>query len=435
MIVDWYEQLEPAYRVMLVAAITSVSCALVGCYLVLRRMSLMGDALSHAVLPGLVLAFIFSGTLDIAPLLLGAIAIGVLTTFLTQTLHEYGRVSTDASMGVVFTSLFALGVVLIKRYVYGVHFDAACVYEGSLLQAALDPETVRIGPWELPRLLATVCIVAAINLAVILMLWKELKLSSFDPILATSMGFSAVALHYLLMAMVAVTAVASFEVVGSILVIAMIIVPGATAHLLTDRLDRMVIIACGLGVCAAIIGYRLAEYFDVEPAGSMTVVAGGLFLAAVLASPRYGLVSRLIINARTSLRILREDLLAMLYRVEEHGQGQMLTRTAAAAAVGGGWMARTALAKLIRSGDIDVTQGQLLLTERGRKSAQQLVRTHRLWEAYLVQHLGLPADHVHEPAHRIEHFVTDELRHELEESLDESERDPHGRDIPSEEQP
>ena len=137
---DWLEPFRSAtgQRIMLVGALTNVACALVGCYLVLRRMSLMGDAIAHAVLPGLVLAFIFSGAMNIVPLFIGAALVGLLTTFLTQTLHQFGRVPTDASMGAVFTSLFALGVVLLKRYISGVHFDVACVYEGSLTGVALD---------------------------------------------------------------------------------------------------------------------------------------------------------------------------------------------------------------------------------------------------------------------------------------------------------
>ena len=226
-----------AGRIILVGTLTNIACALVGCYLVLRRMSLMGDAIAHAVLPGLVLAFVFSGSMNIVPLFLGAAAVGLLTTFLTQTLHQYGRVPTDASMGVVFTSLFALGVVLLKRYITGVHFDVACVYEGSLSQAALD--TFQFAGWELPRQLRTVLPVVLLNLAFILVLWKELKVSSFDAALSSSMGFSATLMHYLLMALVAVTTVASFEAVGSILVVAMLIVPPATAQLLCDRLGRM----------------------------------------------------------------------------------------------------------------------------------------------------------------------------------------------------
>ena len=418
---------EIAWRIIVVGALTNVACALVGCYLVLRRMSLMGDAIAHAVLPGLVLAFLFSGSMNILPLFIGAAAVGLLTTFLTQTLHQYGRVPADASMGAVFTSLFALGVVLLKRYITGVHFDVACVYEGSLMQGALD--TIFVGGVELPRQLITIGPVVLLNLAVILLLWKELKLSSFDAALATTIGYSATALHYLLMALVAVTSVASFEAVGSILVVAMLIVPPSTAHLLCDRLGRMVVVACIFAVLAAVVGYWFAHTWNVSPAGAMAVAAGGMYALAVLLSPQYGILSTLARNLQTSLRILREDLLAMLFRVEELG-GRPLEADMAVAAVGGGWQARWALSTLKRRGRIDAAaKDGLRLTADGRERAKRLVRGHRLWEAFLVKHLGLPLDHVHEPAHRVEHFINQPLRDELQKELD-AQQDPHGRVIP-----
>ena len=417
-----------AWRIMLIGGLTNVACALVGSYLVLRRMSLMGDALAHAVLPGLVLAFVFSGSMNIVPLFIGAAAVGLLTTFLTQTLHQFGRVPTDASMGVVFTSLFALGVVLLKRYITGVHFDVACVYEGSLLQVALD--TVDIAGWQVPRGLVTAVPVLAINLLVMALLWKELKLSSFDPALATAMGISATAMHYLLMMLVAVTTVASFEAVGSILVVAMLIVPPATAHLLCDRLSRMVAVACVVAVATAVFGYWFAHVWDVAPAGAMAVVAGLLYGLAVLFSPQYGLLSALVHNLQTSLRILREDLLSMLYRVEEMGSSTRLGSGDALAAVGGGWLARWALWMLRHRGRLTVADGALVLTEDGRTRARKLVRTHRLWETYLVKQLGLPLDHVHEPAHRVEHFTGPEIREQLTKAVEDATQDPHGRDIP-----
>jgi manganese/zinc/iron transport system permease protein len=235
---DWLEPFRSTtgQRIMLVGALTNVACALVGCYLVLRRMSLMGDAIAHAVLPGIVLAFMFSGSMNVLPLFVGAALVGLLTTFLTQTLHQFGRVPTDAAMGAVFTSLFALGVVLLKRYISGVHFDVACVYEGSLTGVALD--TINVGGREVPRQLVTVLPIVVLNLVAILLFWKELKLSSFDAGMATSMGYSATLLHYVLMALVAMTSVAAFQAVGSILVVAMLIVPPATAQLLCDRRRR-----------------------------------------------------------------------------------------------------------------------------------------------------------------------------------------------------
>jgi manganese/zinc/iron transport system permease protein len=390
----------------------------------------MGDAISHAVLPGLVLAFVLSGSLNIVPLFLGAALVGLLTTFLTQTLHQYGRVPTDASMGVVFTSLFALGVVLLKTYVSKIHFDVDCIFEGLLYQAGFD--TFEFAGFELPRQLQTVVPVVIINLIIIAVLWKELKLSAFDAALATSMGFSATLLHYLLMMMVAVTTVASFEVVGSILVIAMLIVPPATAQLLTNRLASMLALATVFAILSAILGYWLASenVWNVDPAGAMVVAAGGMYALAVLFAPQYGILSTLIRNLQTALRILREDLLLMLYRLEEIDATKRMRPDEAITAVGGGSLARWALAMLRHRGRVELRDGQLQMTDDGRWRAARLVRGHRLWETYLVKQLGLPPDHVHAPADRVEHFIHQPLREELQKELEDTQQDPHGREIP-----
>ncbi len=427
-----FDLLEPfrseiGQRIVLVGALTNVACALVGCYLVLRRMSLMGDAIAHAVLPGIVLAFVFSGSMNIVPLFVGAAVVGLLTTFLTQTLHQFGRVPTDAAMGAVFTSLFALGVVLLKWYISGVHFDVACVYEGSLIGVALDTEFV--GGWEVPRQLLIVLPMVALNVVVMVLLWKEFKISAFDPGLATTMGYSATLLHYVLMALVAMTSVASFQAVGSILVVAMLIVPPATAQLLCDRLSRMVLLACVFAVLSAVGGYWLAHRWDVSPAGAMAVFAGGMYGLTVLFAPQSGIVSAVKHNLETSLRILREDLLTMLYRTEELG-GRPLTAGNAIAAIGGGWLARWALGMLKWRGRVVAEGDGLHLTSDGRERAKRLVRGHRLWEAYLVKHLGLPLDHVHGPADRVEHFINQPLREELQRAVDDVQQDPHGRQIP-----
>jgi manganese/zinc/iron transport system permease protein len=245
------------------------------------------------------------------------------------------------------------------------------------------------------------------------------------------MGFPATLMHYLLMALVAVTTVASFEAVGSILVIAMLIVPPATAHLLCDRLARMVALSCVFAVAAAVFGYALARQWNVEAAGAMTVVAGGFYALAVLFSPRYGIVSTLVRNLQTSLRILREDLLSMIYRVEEMETSRHLHPGEAVAAVGGGWLARWALAMLRRRGRLELVDGRLHMTDDGRFRAARIIRGHRLWESYLVKHLGLPLDHVHEPAHRVEHFIGPSIRGHLQAAVDDAAKDPHGRVIPS----
>ena len=416
---------EPGTWIVLTGATVNAACALLGSFLILRRMSMMGDAISHAVLPGLVVAFAMSGSMGIVPMFIGAVIVGLLTTFLTQTLHQYAHVPSDASMGVVFTALFAFGVILIKMYAGGLHFDVQCVYEGAIEYV---PFAERV--WGLPRQLLSSLLVLVVNSLVLIALWKEFKLSSFDPALATTMGFSATTLHYLLMTLVSVTTVASFEAVGSILVVAMLIVPASSAYLLTDRLGPMVVLSAGIGVLAAVLGYWIGMYWDTSISGMMTVVAGGIFGLTVLFAPQYGVVSKTIHNVRMTLQVLREDLLAMLYRIEELGGKKPLTPAEAQTALGGTWLSRVAANQLTRNGQIDQRNSHFSLTESGRNAARQLVRSHRLWEAYLVKHLGLPLDHVHDPAHRVEHYIDAEIQQRIVEDLETSAHDPHGRDIP-----
>lgn len=416
----------PGTWIVLTGATVNVACALLGSFLILRRMSLMGDALSHAVLPGLVVAFALSGSMGIVPMFIGAVVVGLLTTFLIQTLHQYARVPSDASMGIVFTALFALGVILIKQFAGGLHFDIGCVYEGALEYV---PFADRV--WGLPRPLLSSLIVMVINIVVLILLWKELKLSSFDAELATTMGFSATLMHYLLMTLVSVTTVASFEAVGSILVVAMLIVPASTAYLLTDRLGPMVVLSAVLGVLSAVLGYWAGVHWDTSISGMMTVAAGGVFTLVVLFAPQYGVISKVIHNLRMSLRVLREDLLAMLYRIEELGSTKSLTPHEAQTAVGGTWLAKIATGQLERRGQAGERDSYLILSEPGRNAAKQLVRSHRLWEAYLVKHLGLPLDHVHDPAHRVEHYIDEGIQKKIAADLETAAQDPHGREIPN----
>ncbi len=430
---DWLAQLDPHLPsdlwIVAIGAMTNAACALVGCYLVLRRMSLLGDAISHAVLPGLVVAFALSGTVSLVWMFAGALAMGALTAFLTDTLHRRAGVSEDASLGVVFTSLFALGVILVKRYGSAVDLDPDCVLNGLLELAVFN--RVSLGGIDVPRALVTIGPVLLVNVLFILLCWKELLVGSFDPALAETMGFRAGWLHYLLMALVALTTVASFEQVGSILVVAMLIVPGAAAHLLCDRLSHMLWVAAGIAAASAVLGHMAAVHWNVNTAGAMSVVVGVIYLGCVVLAPRYGLASRAIRNLRTSLRIMREDLLGMLYRLEELAAERRMTPREARRAVGGGWKPAVALRLLEARDYLRREPDGLCLSEHGRAAARRLVRSHRLWEVYLMEYLGLPADHVHEPAMRMEHYIGPELQTHLAAQLGRPETDPHGRTIPS----
>jgi ABC-type Mn2+/Zn2+ transport system permease subunit/Mn-dependent DtxR family transcriptional regulator len=414
---------------MLVGALSNSSCAILGCYLVLRRLSLLGDAISHSVLPGIVLAYLWSQSLGTLPIVLGAMTFGLLTTFLTQGLQQLANVPEDASMGVVFTSLFALGVILIATFARGAHIDD-CVLYGLIEYVSLD--RVSAFGLSIPRALITLGLTLAGVVAFVLLLWKELKIVSFDPQLASAMGLSAVVIHYALMAMVALVTVTSFEAVGSILVIAMLIVPAATAHLLTDRLKWMVAWAVVVGWVSAIMGTAAATMLNTSVAGMMAVVAGIQFTLAVVCAPRYGFISKMAHTASLALRIVGEDILAVLYRQEEKG-GAAVSNDEAIQAGGGRFLARLALPWLRWKGEVTfVNPRQLALTDRGRHHAQMLVRAHRLWEAYLGEHFELPLDHLHAPAERLEHFLGPALQAQLADELAKPGRDPHGKVIPPE---
>jgi manganese/zinc/iron transport system permease protein len=412
------------------AVCCNVACGLLGCFLVLRRMSLLGDAISHAVLPGLAGAFILTASRAAVPMLIGAMIVGVLTAFLSSGLSRWGRVPEDAAMGVVFASLFALGVVMITRVASNIDLDPGCVLYGLIEYVPLDRTPV-FGV-EVPRATLVLGTVLLLDVVLVLLFFKELKIVSFDAYLATTMGINATVVHYGLMAAVAVTVVASFESVGSILVVAMLIVPGATAHLLTDRLDRMLALSAVVATVAAVGGYLLALRWNTSVAGMMAVVAGVEFGLAVLFAPRHGYLSKLLHQAALAVRIAREDMLGMLYRLDEAGRGEPIRRRDLATAGQPGLVAAAALRSLLRHRLAEPAGSEgLRLTPAGRAEAQRLVRAHRLWESYLARHTELPIDHLHAAAERAEHFVTPQMRSELAEG-EAAVSDPHGRAIPEE---
>lgn len=281
--------------IVLIGALSAGACALVGSYLVLRQMSMMGDAISHAVLPGLAIAFLVTGSRASVAMFLGAAVIGVMTAVFTQWISRLGRVDRGASMGIVFTTLFALGLLLIERASHKVDLDPGCVLYGAIELTPLDVIFVLpLGSGlEIPRAFMVLLVVFVINLGFVVLFFKELKISSFDPALATTLGFRAETMHYLLMTMVAITTVAAFEVVGSILVIAMLIVPPATAYLLTRRLSVMLLLSVIIGALCALTGHigavlipAMFGHSSTSTSGMMAVMAGLFFILAILLSPK-----------------------------------------------------------------------------------------------------------------------------------------------------
>ncbi len=301
----------PTLVVLAVGALVASSCAIVGTFLVLRRMALLGDAISHAVLPGIALAFMMTGSRAALPMVVGAGALGVVTVFLVEALHRSRRLKEDASIGVVFPALFAIGVILVSRYTSQVDLDIDCVLYGEIAYAPLDTISAfgrNLGPKALWVTGATLLV----DLALVLLLYKELKMTSFDPALAAALGFSPVLVHYALMSAVSVTVVGAFESVGAILVVAMLVVPPAAAYLLVERLSAMIALAVGLGIAATGLGYAFARALDASIAGGIASAAGAIFVAAWIASPRHGVIVRVARNRALARRLDGELLLLHL---------------------------------------------------------------------------------------------------------------------------
>jgi len=428
--------------IVVIGALCAASCALPGAFLALRGQSMMGDAISHAVLPGLAAAYLITQSRSSIAMFIGAAAVGVLTAVLTQWVHASGKVERSAAMGIVFTTLFAIGLIMIVRAVEtdGVDLDPGCVLYGSLELAPLDTVRVWLTEWRVPRAAVVLSLMLAINVAVISLLFKELSITSFDPELATSLGFSARGLNLVLMTMVAMTTVAAFESIGSILVIAMLIVPAATARLLTDRLITMIVLAVVIGSASAVTGHvgamtvpRFFGYEDTLTSGMMAACAGAIFGLVVLIAPRRGILSGMLQQRALMRRVTEEDALGMLFRYEERcesvtleGITEKLHRESGAAT---GLISR-ALHGLARRGLLVVSGGTCKLSASGKQAARTIVRSHRLWESYLEGEMHIPEGHLHDTAMRLEHVTSDSMRQELASRTGDPQHDPQGKPIP-----
>ncbi len=282
----WASHASSYWPVAAMAFFVTAACGLVGNYLVLRRISLVGDAISHSVLPGIAIAFILTGSRSGFPMFLGALVAGVATTVIIETLHVRSRLKQDAAIGVTFSTLFAIGVILVS--VHGGHtdLDLDCVLFGKM-DIIMDMPAVFAG---LPAVVLTMAAVALAVGLLILLFYKELLVSSFDPNLAASIGIDPRIAHYLLMAVLSIVVVAAFTSVGAILVIAMLILPAATAYLLTDRLWVMMVLSVAHSLLSALGGVHLTVALEVPTAPAAVVVGATLFLLAWVASPRHGLL-------------------------------------------------------------------------------------------------------------------------------------------------
>ncbi|WP_405222128.1 metal ABC transporter permease [Dokdonia sp. Asnod1-B02] len=277
-------------EIQLIAAVVAIACAIPGVFLVLRKMALISDAISHSILPGIVIGFFITEDLNSPLLILLAAVTGVITVVMVESIQKTGLVKEDTAIGLVFPALFSIGVILIAKNANDVHLDVDAVLLGELAFAPFD--RLIIGGTDVgPKSLWVMGAILSITVGMLFAFFKELKVSTFDAGLSAALGFSPVVLHYGLMTISSVTVVGAFEAVGAVLVVALMIAPAATAYLLTSDLKKMLVLSVIFGVFSAIGGYWMAHFLDASIAGSMTTVLGLVFLAVYLFAPSKGLIA------------------------------------------------------------------------------------------------------------------------------------------------
>jgi len=362
------------FDIILLASVTAVTCALPGVFLVLRRVSLMSDAISHAILLGIVVAFFFTKSLASPWLIIGAALTGVLTVVLTEMVIQTQKLKKDAAIGLVFPLLFSIGVILLNKYIKDVHLDAGCVLFGEIAFSPFNRLIVNnmdLGPqglWVISGALL-------LNIIFITVFYKELKIGTFDVGLAASLGFLPVVLNYALMTLVSITAVASFESVGSILVVALMITPPAAAYLLTNRLSHMIFISAGLGVLSALGGYWMAYVLDASIAGSMATFCGIIFIAVLILAPEKGLLAKFIVR-KWKKWIFASETLAVHLLQAEYAHAEDTERVVGHMRDHMLWnddYTSEAIAQSLKDGIIRKYGNKLSLTAYGREKAKNII--------------------------------------------------------------
>lgn len=305
-------------EIQLIASLVAISCAIPGTFLVLRKMAMISDAISHSILPGIVIGFFITQDLNSPLLILLAALTGIITVILVEYIQKTGLVKEDTAIGLVFPALFSIGVIMIAKNANDVHLDVDAVLLGELAFAPFDRlliSSIDMGP----KSLWVIGFILLITVSLLVAFFKELKVSTFDEGLAAALGFSPAVIHYGLMTVSSVTTVGAFDAVGAILVVALMIAPAAAAYLLTTDLKKMLLLAIAFGVLSAISGYWVAHWLDASIAGSITTVLGLLFLMVYLFAPTKGVIAVLYREKQQRIEV---SLLTFLLHLKNHNDDE-----------------------------------------------------------------------------------------------------------------
>jgi manganese/zinc/iron transport system permease protein len=413
-----------ARNVLIGATLLGALGGMLGSFALLRRQSLLGDALAHAALPGVCLAFLLTGSKSPLPLFAGALVAGLLGALLILAIVRFSRVKEDSAIGIILSVFFGIGIVLLT------HIQK--LPSGN--QSGLDKYLFGQAATLVEKDLQVMAVLGGIVALAVLAFYKELKLLAFDPGFGSSLGLPMRRLEVLLTLLLVIVVVVGLQTVGVVLIVATLITPAAAARQWTNRLGAMVFLAAGIGALAGVAGSLASSVVPRLPTGPViVVVSSGVLIVSLLFAPRRGLLWAMLRERSVGARIRSENLLKDLYLQKERTGGwESFVSEAHLMGVrgqSGRELARTARA-LAADGLAETSGGALRLTQEGLRAAESIVRKHRLWEVYLTRRLDLPSDHVHRDAEAMEHTLTEKTVEALEELLGFPAEDPHGRAIP-----
>jgi len=404
-----------AIRAILVSSLVGIMCGTLGCFLVLRNMSMIGDALSHAILPGIYFSFVFFGYSTLG-FFFGATLAGMLTAVGITWVQDHVKTKNDAAIGIIFTAMFSIGVIGISSLARtGAHLDLKDFLFGNVLGIS-DSD------------IFLTSIITVYTIISIVVFYRYLFVTTFQPTIATAMGFSTKTIHYFFMLLLSVAVVSSLGAVGVILVVAMLITPAATALLLSDNLRNVLFISALTGLLSAVLGFLVSIKFETTPGPAMTLVATSFYLLAIAFSPSKGLVFKYLERSRQKNKIVKEDILRQVIKAKESSP---ISQAILEEKLGLNYASvKKGINNLKSLGLLKIEGQSIHLSEAGRKKANDLVRAHRLWETYQVDKMGIDAVQIHDEADYLEHHLSEELLEEIAQDLGFPENDPHGSPIP-----
>jgi len=405
-------------KALIGGSIVAVVAGVVGCLVVLRRMAFLGDALSHAMIAGvaggyLVMKLLFGFEAHAPGMLLGSLIAAVATVALISFVSKISRVKEDTAIGIMYTGIFALGVVAVSMFRHYIHIDLMHFIMGDILGVA-DTD------------LWVSAFVAAFVLTILILFFRHFQIATFDPVMATSIGLPVLLLDYVLTTCVSLVVVSAVSMVGVILVVGLLITPAATAYLLSDRLDKMMLLAALFGVTSVVGGLYLCVWLDSSGGGAIMLFCTLQFLVVLIVAPKYGLFSRWIQLRKLIPQQTVEDVLTTILRYGKPTPINDILKFVEPLK-----RPDRILNIMVQDGFLTKKEQSFALTEKGFKEAKKVLRAHRLWESYL-ESIGTPDQDVHPTAHHLEHLNRTDTIEYLDKKLGSPRHDPHGKTIPEE---